>query len=71
MSTHQITEDALREAYSRTQLAGLGISFDRALTIIGIRNSLTGMVRAERMWAQNTLLQGSRYLDHQTKEHGQ
>lgn len=58
-----ITEAELKEAYQRTKLASIGISFDRALTIVGVRGSLTGMIRADRMWAQNAHLRGNRYLD--------
>lgn len=58
-----ITEAELQEAYQRTRLASIGITFDRALTIVGVRGSLTGMIRADRRWAQNAHLQGNRYLD--------
>lgn len=57
------TEPDLLDAYRRTGLEQLGIPFERALQIPGIRQSLTGMIRAERMWAQNAHLQGSRYLE--------
>jgi|APMI01.1.fsa_nt_gi hypothetical protein len=62
-ATTNISHAELQEAYQRTKLAGMGITFERALSIVGIRGSLSGMVRADRMWAQNANLQGNRFLD--------
>jgi hypothetical protein len=62
-ATTNISHAELEEAYKRTKLASMGITFERALSIVGIRGSLSGMVRADRMWAQNANLQGNRFLD--------
>ena len=62
------TEAQLREAYSRTQLARMGITFEAALQDRAITCSLTGMVNSDRRWAEMTLGQGSRRIERMNKD---
>lgn len=57
------TEQQLREAYERTQLARMGITFESALQDRAITASLTCMVNSDRQWAAKTLGQGSRRME--------
>jgi len=43
-----ITDSELQQAYRRTQLARLGISFQKAITVPAIRVSLAGLASACR-----------------------
>ncbi len=62
------TEAQLREAYDRTQLDRMGITFEAALQDRAITGSLTGMVNSDRRWAEMTLGQGSRRIERMNKD---
>lgn len=57
------TEEELREAYRRSQLITLGITYEDAAADPILRRSLNGMVNSDRRWAASTLGYGSSYLE--------
>lgn len=57
------TEEELHEAYRRSRLATLGITFTDATSDTILRRSLNGMVNSDRRWAASTLGYGSSYLE--------
>lgn len=62
------TEQQLRDAYNRTQLARLGITFEAALQDRAIAGSLACMVNADRHWAVKALGHGSQRLARMNKD---
>jgi hypothetical protein len=51
-----ITDDELRTAYAKTWLARDGMTYDKAITIPGIRQTLIGAVDAARRRAMRQSL---------------
>ena len=57
------SEEELHEAYRRSRLVTLGITFAEAAADPILRRSLNGMVNSDRRWAASTLGYGSSYLE--------
>lgn len=62
------TEQQLREAYDRSGLAHMGITFEAAMQDRAITASLTCMVNSDRQWAAKTLGHGSVRIERMNKD---
>lgn len=72
MSMPKITEGDLLDAYRQTELEAMGVRFETALQIPGLRATLEGAIRAQHMWTQAANLRGSQHLERmQPRERGQ
>lgn len=69
MNTRRHPTDAeLRAAFDRSGVAGLGITFEAALSDPAMRACLVCMANSDRRWAEHALGTGSRRLEHMARE---
>ncbi|NTV09166.1 MAG: hypothetical protein HGA47_00120 [Zoogloea sp.] len=68
MSTATVTEDDLMQAYERTDLKRLGITFERALEDKTLRACLSSMSRADAEWARRALRTGRTRMDFMNRD---
>ena len=62
------TEAELRDAFDRSGVEAIGISFETALADPAMRASLTCMANSDRKWASKAFGTGSRRLEHLTRD---
>lgn len=62
------TDEQLRDAYRRARLSSIGITYEQAMQDPALRGCLMTMTNSDRRWAATVLGQGSRRLEHLSKD---
>lgn len=63
-----VSRSALRDAYRRSDLATLGISYEQAMDDPTLRRSLESSARAAARWTRTAHIRGGRWLERTSGE---